>query len=548
MSSIRTIVCFLFAYSFSFGQGNSFTIKGSLLGADGKPISVANIHLLSNAPRTPRFLLQSNTVSRDGKFQLSFAAPGLYRLQFTGIDHYPLDLPVYVQNTEPVVVFVQLKSYESADSLSNVRIIGEFNRFSFFKGAQPMVKQPDGTYSATVEAKAETLAYQIMGIERTGRSTNGTQSDYYIYDGGGDYRSVLRTKIGPRTVIFDPRNLKHSTPEANVKFENANSFAARFYRLHLDLERRQLKVTQFYEGLIAAGKRTTDFQYDRSSDLADAMKLRMEEVDPTMKNAWLLAAIQYGALKMDSTLSDLALNSIAPISPLWSYFAFALPVTISKSSQKSKRVPYLQEVADYQTDREYKPLLISYVMDFATASGDSALVSRYYQTLATEFYNSEYFESAKTRHDPSRAIKVGKPIPNFSVTSLEDANVVFSNKSLLGHVYLIDFWAVWCAPCVAEMKTLHTAYERFKSKGLMILSLSFDGKPETIAKFRTEKWPMPWMHTLVKGGFINELSKTFEVYGIPKPILVGPDGKIIATEANLHGEKLLSTLSKVFSQ
>jgi len=48
----------------------------------------------------------------------------------------------------------------------------------------------------------------------------------------------------------------------------------------------------------------------------------------------------------------------------------------------------------------------------------------------------------------------------------------------------------------------------------------------------------------VEKGFKNDLSKRFEVSGIPKPVLVNPQGIIIATGMELRGEELRKTLDK----
>ena len=61
---------------------------------------------------------------------------------------------------------------------------------------------------------------------------------------------------------------------------------------------------------------------------------------------------------------------------------------------------------------------------------------------------------------------------------------------------------------------------------------------------RKDKWGMPWLHTFVEKGKENKLSKRFEVSGIPKPILVNPQGIIIATGMELRGEELEKTLNK----
>ena len=145
--------------------------------------------------------------------------------------------------------------------------------------------------------------------------------------------------------------------------------------------------------------------------------------------------------------------------------------------------------------------------------------------------------------DPSKAVFIGKQVPNFEIKLLHSDETV-SNESMLGKYYLIDFWAVWCAPCRAEMPNLHAIYEDFRDKNFNILSLSFDPKIEHVDKYRKQKWQMPWLHAFVEHGFNNDLSKRFEVSGIPKPVLVDPKGKIIATDIDLRGENLRETLNK----
>ncbi len=93
------------------------------------------------------------------------------------------------------------------------------------------------------------------------------------------------------------------------------------------------------------------------------------------------------------------------------------------------------------------------------------------------------------------------------------------------------------------MVYLHKAYDRFEDHGLIILSLSFDQQPEDVEKYRKGEWAMPWLHAFLEGGFQHPISKEFEVWGIPKPILIGPDGTILATEG-LRGDQLEVTLAR----
>ncbi len=142
---------------------------------------------------------------------------------------------------------------------------------------------------------------------------------------------------------------------------------------------------------------------------------------------------------------------------------------------------------------------------------------------------------------PKNVIKVGEPVPEFEIVLLDKQKV--SNKSLKGKYYLLDFWATWCPPCVNEMEHLHRAYQRFKDKNFEMISLSLDQTEADINKFRTGKWKMPWLHAFMKNDPNRKVVKTFQVEYIPKPILIGPDGKILATESSLRGKNLEKTLA-----
>lgn len=131
-----------------------------------------------------------------------------------------------------------------------------------------------------------------------------------------------------------------------------------------------------------------------------------------------------------------------------------------------------------------------------------------------------------------------------------DSSFTYTNESMKGSVYLINTWATWCGPCIAKMDELHEAYEKYKDEGFDILSISLDEKRADVKQFREKRWPMPWKHHFA--GFSGEgratISETFEVVGIPHPILVGENGQIIAAEDSLRGEKLSQTLERVFEE
>ena len=68
---------------------------------------------------------------------------------------------------------------------------------------------------------------------------------------------------------------------------------------------------------------------------------------------------------------------------------------------------------------------------------------------------------------------------------------------MIGKVFLLDFWATWCIPCVAEIPNFQKVYKNFKDKGFEIISVSFDSNLGIINQFRKKKYSMPWFNTIV---------------------------------------------------
>jgi thiol-disulfide isomerase/thioredoxin len=47
-------------------------------------------------------------------------------------------------------------------------------------------------------------------------------------------------------------------------------------------------------------------------------------------------------------------------------------------------------------------------------------------------------------------------------------------SQLEGQPYLLNFWATWCAPCVAELPELSEVAEEFESQGLQLVTINYD--------------------------------------------------------------------------
>lgn len=113
-----------------------------------------------------------------------------------------------------------------------------------------------------------------------------------------------------------------------------------------------------------------------------------------------------------------------------------------------------------------------------------------------------------------------------------------------GKVLLIDFWATWCGPCMAELPNVIAAYEKYHAKGFEILGVSLDEDREAFDKCIADK-KMSWRHHFDGKGWKNEIAQAYGVQSIPATYLVGKDGKIVAV--GLRGDKLEKELERMLS-
>ncbi len=78
-----------------------------------------------------------------------------------------------------------------------------------------------------------------------------------------------------------------------------------------------------------------------------------------------------------------------------------------------------------------------------------------------------------------KTVITGAMATDFSARDV-DGKTVRLTDYLGKQVVLINFWATWCEPCLAEMPHLRVLYEKYRKEGFVVLAVSVDG-PETVA-------------------------------------------------------------------
>jgi len=123
-----------------------------------------------------------------------------------------------------------------------------------------------------------------------------------------------------------------------------------------------------------------------------------------------------------------------------------------------------------------------------------------------------------------RCVQAGQVAPDFEARTLDGQPLKLSE--LRGKVVLLDFWATWCGPCVAELPALKKLHDRYKDEGFTIVGVSFDRDAATARKFVAERqfpWPQIWAEKADNGPLAN----LYGVGGIPASFLIGADGNVV---------------------
>ena len=100
--------------------------------------------------------------------------------------------------------------------------------------------------------------------------------------------------------------------------------------------------------------------------------------------------------------------------------------------------------------------------------------------------------------------------------------VNFSDYCGNGKFTLVNIWASWCSPCIAEFSIIRTIKEKYSSKGLEVVSISQDREKEDW-KEALLRLDLPWRHLWADYSFLN----LYGINSIPALILISPDGIIL---------------------
>jgi|GEM_PF-4597055 len=152
-----------------------------------------------------------------------------------------------------------------------------------------------------------------------------------------------------------------------------------------------------------------------------------------------------------------------------------------------------------------------------------------------DFISSQLLTGTGNPYRNFTAKKLDVKHPDKELTDQTFGDIVEANKLIL-----LDFWASWCMPCIAELPTITALYNDYAGKGFEIVSVSVD-EDQDEWKNAVAEHEMNWIQLINTDMEENSPAILYSVSTIPSTFLIDQNGTIVAR--GLRGEELKAFVS-----
>jgi peroxiredoxin len=120
----------------------------------------------------------------------------------------------------------------------------------------------------------------------------------------------------------------------------------------------------------------------------------------------------------------------------------------------------------------------------------------------------------------------GDRAPDWRLTGIDNKEHALADYH--GQVVLLDFWATWCAPCLAVSPHMQKLHEHYKDRGLAVIGIHYNDQGDPAAYADKHGYTYP---SMTDG---NTAARAYGVSRIPTLILVGRDGTVVHRQTGFH--------------
>ena len=169
-----------------------------------------------------------------------------------------------------------------------------------------------------------------------------------------------------------------------------------------------------------------------------------------------------------------------------------------------------------------------YLLNMEMRNMKAEAIKRNYSLLTKKRQNSEEGKDIVRHLNGLKASQPKKQIKDFVL--LDPNGKKISTKSLRGKYVILDFWASWCRPCIAEFPDFKKLHKKYRNKNFEILSISVDKSSEAWLK-ALKKQQLTWLQAIDDK---NSQASNFAVSAYPTKFLIDPNGKIIMRDGDIE--------------
>lgn len=134
----------------------------------------------------------------------------------------------------------------------------------------------------------------------------------------------------------------------------------------------------------------------------------------------------------------------------------------------------------------------------------------------------------------------GKEVPDFELVNGQKETVMLSRFH--GKWVYIDMWATWCGPCKQEVPHFKELADHFKNEKIAFVAISLDDDLNRWNNYLKTKQSGHVEQLFGGGGFDSPISKFFKVSGVPRFILLDPEGRIVENNMNRPSDPTTKTM------